>query len=442
VAVPTPLRRGLLALAILSACASPAAARVRFAPTTLIVEGRSIAGVHVGDTRAQVTRAWGPPDKRCDGTTTYLGVICHYLEHLEVTYDGTAHVVAISADYRVNVTQARIVGNARRRIYATRSGIGPIVAQNTLLRHYGARLTLLPKRTDPGFGGVDRTWILHGPAGRVTLFGVVGASGGRNGGQTIHMTVARALTPSVAGPARLDIGGSAPVSADGLVPGTPYRFEVSFPGAEPVPLASVTADAAGHAQATIAYDGALAAALAVGSTAVSGDVAGALRLQALDGTERPFSARGGATAGGGRPLWLGPLLVSEPLAVAAPATTMTVEPTGPVSFDTPLTVRFGGVPPITLQGDQAPGLSYSLVFQAPCGADDQSVFQDPVAGVLALPGAADQRSPQRAVRSACSGLPAGQAVTVPLVLTRNVDLPSGAVKSLVAAVAPVTFLRP
>ena len=77
---------------------------------------------------------------------------------------------------------------------------------------------------------------------------------------------------------------------------------------------------------------------------------------------------------------------------------MTVEPAGPVSFDTPLTVRFGGVPPTTLQGDQAPGLSYELVFQAPCGDPDQHVFQDPVAGVLSLPG---RRRPEQPPARAC-----------------------------------------
>jgi hypothetical protein len=133
------------------------------------------------------------------------------------------------------------------------------------------------------------------------------------------------------------------------------------------------------------------------------------------------------------------MVTSAPVAVAAPVVTMTVEPAGPVSFDTPLTLRFGGVPPTTLQGDQAPGLSYELVFQPPCGNLDQHVFQDPVAGVLSLPGAADRSSPQRAVRSDC-GLPAGRPVTVPLVPFRDIDLASGATKRLVAATVPVTFL--
>jgi hypothetical protein len=411
----------------------PAVAQARFAPTALIVEGRSIAGVHIGDSRAQVVRAWGPPDERCTRVPVYSGTTCEHLGHLHVTYEGTGHVAAIKADYRVNVTQTRIRGDRRRGIYATRAGIGPVVAQNTIIRHYGRKLALLPRRTDPGFGGVNRTWVVRGPAGRVTLFGVAGSSGGRNGGQIIYMTVARALSPVVAGPARLGAGTVAPVSADGLVPGLPYRFEVLFPGApEPVGLASVTAGPRGRAEATIAYDGPLAEALAAQSTAISGDVAGSLRIAALDGAEVP-------RAGDGRPFWLGPMVTSAPVAVAAPVVTMTVEPAGPVSFDTPLTVRFGGVPPTTLQGDQAPGLSYELVFQAPCGNPDQHVFQDPVAGVLSLPGAADRSSPQRAVRSDCS-LPAGQSVTIPLVLFRDIDLASGATKRLAAATVPVTFL--
>ncbi len=411
----------------------PTVAQARLAPTALIVEGRSIAGVHIGDTRAQVVRAWGPPDGRCTRVPVYRGTTCEHLGHLHVTYDGTDHVAAITADYRVNVTQTRIRGDRRRGIYATRAGIGPVVAQNTIIRHYGRKLTLLPRRTDPGFGGVDRTWVVRGPAGRLTLFGVTGSSGGRNGGQIIDMTVARARTPVVTGPARLGVGAVAPVSADGLVPGLPYRFEVLFPGAaEPVGLASVTSDARGHAEAAIAYDGPLAEALAAKSTAISGDLAGSLRIAALDGVEVPG-------AGDGRPFWLGPMVTSAPVAVAAPVVTMTVEPAGPVSFDTPLTVRFGGLPPTTLQGDQAPGLSYELVFQAPCGNPDQHVFQDPVAGVLSLPGAADRSSPQRAVRSDC-GLAAGQSVTVPLVLFRDIDLASGATRRLVAATVPVTFL--
>jgi hypothetical protein len=429
-------RRGIRALLAVAALALPAAAQARFAPTALIVEGRSIAGVHIGDTRAQVVRAWGPPDDRCSHVPVYRGTVCEHLGHLEVTYDGTSHVVAINAGYRVNVTQTRITGNARRGIYATRAGIGPVVAQNTIIRHYGKRLTLLPRRIDPGFGHVSRTWIVRGPAGRVTLFGVTGSSGGRNGGQTIYMTVARALRPVVTGPPRLAVGTVAPVSAEGLVPGLPYRFEALFPGAtEPVPLASVTADARGHAEATVAYDGPLAQTLAAQSTAISGDLAGSLRAAALDGVEVPG-------AGDGRPFWLGPMVASTPVAIAAPAVTMTVEPAGPLSFDTPLTVRFGGVAPTALQGDQAPSLSYTLVFQAPCGDRDVDVFQEPVAGVVSLPGAADPRSPQRDVRFACQDLPPGQPAVVPLVLFRDIDLRSGASKRLVAATVSLTFLRP
>jgi hypothetical protein len=411
-------------------------AQARFAPTALIVEGRSIAGVHVGDSRAQVVHRWGAPDDPCRRSPEWNGTVCDHLGHLQVTYDGTSHVVAILVTGRVNVTQPRVPANARRGVYATRAGIGPFVAQNTIVRHYGRKLTLLPRRTDPGFGGVNRTWVVRGPAGRVTLFGVEGASGGRNGGQITRVTVARALVPVITGPARLGLGTVAPVAADGLVPGLPYRVDALFPGsADPVPLAATRADARGHIQVTVAYDGALAEALAAASTATAGDLAGSLRAVAMDGDEPPSSRDR-------RPFWLGPIVASAPVAIAAPAVTMTVEPAGPLSFDTPLTVRFGGVVPTTLQGDQAPHLSYELVFQAPCGDPDQHVFQDPVAGVLSLPGAADQRSPQRAVRFACADLPAGQAVTVPLVLFRDVDLASGSTRRLVAAEVPLTFLRP
>lgn len=428
-------RRVLLALLSVAALALPAAAQARLAPTALIVEGRSIAGVHIADTRAQVVRAWGPPDDRCTRVPVYRGTTCEHLGHLHVTYDGTNHVAAITADYRVNVTQTRIRGDRRRGIYATRAGIGPVVAQNTIIRHHGRRLTLLPRRTDPGFGGVSRTWIVRGPAGRVTLFGVTGSSGGRNGGQIIDMTIARALAPVVTGPPRLGVGSVAPVSAEGLVPGLPYRFEALFPGAgEPVALASVTADARGHAEATIAYDGPLAQTLAAESTAIAGDLAGSLRIAALDGVEAP-------DAGSGRPFWLGPMVASAPVALAAPAVTMTVEPAGPLSFASSLTVRFGGVAPTTLQGDQAPSLSYELVLQAPCGGQDIHVFQEPVAGVVVLPGEPDRSSPQHDVRLACENQPAGQAVTVPLVLFRDIDLASGVTKRLVAATVPLTFLR-
>ena len=427
-------RRGVLALLVLAILSIPAVAQARFAPTALIVEGRSIAGVHIGDSRAQVAHRWGAPAGRCRTNPAWDGTVCEHLEHLEVTYDGTNHVAGILVEGRVNVTQPRVTGNVRRGVYATRAGIGPFVAQTTIIRHYGRKLTLLPRRgTDPGFGGVNRTWVVRRPAGRATLFGVEGASGGRNGGQITRVAVVRVLTPVVTGPARLGPGTVAPVAADGLVPGLPYRVEALFPGTtDPVPLAAMPADARGHGQATIAYDGALAEAMASASAATAGDVPGTLRVVAMNGDEA-------ATARDGRPFWLGPLAATTPVALAAPATTMSVEPAGPVSFDAPLTVRFGGVPPITLQGDQAPGLSYELVFQAPCGNPDQHVFQDPVAGVLSLPGAADRSSPQRAVRSDC-GLPAGQSVTVPLVLFRDIDLASGATKRLVAATVSVTFL--
>ena len=95
----------VLALLALAMLCLPAVAQARLAPTALIVEGRSIAGVHIGDTRAQVVRAWGPPDERCTRVPVYDGTTCEHLGHLNVTYDGTNHVAAIKADYRVNVTQ-------------------------------------------------------------------------------------------------------------------------------------------------------------------------------------------------------------------------------------------------------------------------------------------------------------------------------------------------
>lgn len=433
--IPCP-RRGVVALLLAATLALPAAAQARFAPTALIVEGHSIAGVHIGDTRAQAEHAWGKPTDRCRSIPVYDGTVCEFLEHLTVTFDGTRHVTAINANYRVNVTQRHpITGNRRRGIFATRAGIGPVVAQNTMLHHYGKRAAPLPRRTDPGFGGVDRTWVVRGPAGRVTLFGVVGANRGPNGGQITNMTVARELTPVITGPARLGVGSVAPVVADGLVPGLPYRVEVLFGGADPVPLAPMQADAQGHAQASVAYDGALAVELATRSAAVTGDLAGTLRVVAMDGDEVP-------AAGAGRPFWLGPVVAGVPIAIAAPAVTMTVEPAGPVSFDSPLTVRFGGLPPTTLQGDQSPGLSYDLEFQAPCGDQDIHVFQDPVAGVLSLPGAADRSSPQRSVRFACGNLPLGQPATVSLVLFRSIQPAKGPEKTVVAAQAAITFLQP
>ena len=434
--MPSPLRRAGGALLVVAALSTPSLAQARVPPTSRIVEGRSIGGVAIGDARAKVVRLWGPPTDRCRRIPAWDGTTCQERSYLTVTYDGTGHVAGIDSFYRVNVTQRHVVGNARFGVFATRAGIGATGAQNTMLKHYGKRASLLPRRLEPGFGGVNRTWIVRGPAGRVTLFGVVGANRGARGGQITHVTIARELAPAVTGPARLGFGEVPPVSADGLVPGLPYRFEVDFPGAaDPVPLASVRADAAGHAAASIAYDGPLALQLATDSTAASGDVAGTLRVVGLDGVEPP-------EPGQLRVFWLGPLVTSAPLAVAAPQTTMTVEPASPVSFDTALTVRFGGVAPTTLQGDQSPGLSYELVFEAPCGDNDQHVFQDPVAGVLSLPGASDRSSPQRSVRSACSGLPAGQPVTVPLTLYRDIDLKAGLTKRITAASVPITFTRP
>lgn len=429
-------RRGLLALLVLATGWFPAAAQARVAPTALIVEGRSIAGVHIGDTRAKVTQRWGPLTDRCSNIPVYAGTVCEYLDHLEVTYDGTARVLAVTAWLRVNVTQRIIVGNARLGHYATRAGIGPAVAQNTLIRHYRKRLVRLPRGTDAGFSHVDRTWVVRGPAGRVTVFGVTGGSRGRNGGQTVYVTVAGALAPVVEGPARLGVGTVAPLSADGLLPGLPYRVEALLSGTtDPVPLATMRADANGHAEAVVAYDGPLSVAVATESAAVIGDLAGSLRVVAMDGLEAP-------PVGARRPFWLGPVIASAPAAIAAPAVTMTVEPAGPVGFDTPLTVRFAGVPPTTLQGDQSPGLSYELVFQAPCGGDDEHVFQDPVAGVLSLPGAADRLSPQRSLRVACENLPAGQPATVPLVLSRTIDPSTGPTRTVTAAQVAITFLRP
>ena len=430
------LRRGVLALLVVASLALPAAAQARFAPTALIVEGRSLGGVHLDDARAQVVRLWGPPDERCRVRPEWGGTVCQHLAHIEVTYDGTGHVAGITVFGLTNVTQPRVSGNVRRGVFATRAGIGPFVAQNTLIRHYGRRATLLGRRSFTDFGHVNRTWVVRGPAGRLTLFGVTGGSGGPNGGQITHVTVARERTPALTGPARLNLGTIAPVVADGLVPDLSYRVEATFPGAsEPVPLATMRADSQGHAAANVAYDGDLAAALTGASTATEGDLAGSLRVVALDGDEP-------ARSDDRRAFWLGPLVVSAPLAIAAPATTMTVEPSGPISFETALTVRFGGVLPTVLQGDQAPHIHYELVFREACGHAELHVFQEVVAGVVSLPGAADHFSPQGTVRFACGTLPAGQSVTVPLVLFRDVDLASGGTRRLVAAEVPLTFLRP
>ena len=430
------LRRGAVALIALAVLAAPAAAQARTPPTALIAPGQAIAGVHIGDTRARVTALWGPPLVGCRRRPTWIGTVCEQLNNVNVTYDGTGHVVGIDASIRLNVTQTRIVRDAVHGFYATRDGIGPGVAQNVMLRRFGSRARLLPRSLYPGFGGVDRAWVVRGPAHRLTLFGVVGANRGPRGGQITHVTVARELTPVVAGPARISPGETPTVTAQDLVPGHLYQLQATFPeAADPIPLATVRADASGRASAPVSYDGTLALQLAATSTATAGDVAGRLRAVPLDGVQAP-------APDDRRAFWLGSLAASAPVALAAPVTTMSVDPPGPVPLETALTVRFGGIVPTTFENPQAPGLTYGLIFQAPCGAPDVQVFVEPVNGVVSLTGAGDNLSPLRSVRFACNSLPAGQPVTVPLVLYREIDLTSGLEKRIAAATVAMTFTRP
>ena len=72
-------RRGVLALLVLATLSIPAVAQARVAPTALIVEGRSIAGVRIGDSRAQVLHRWGPPAGRCRTNPAWDGTVCEHL---------------------------------------------------------------------------------------------------------------------------------------------------------------------------------------------------------------------------------------------------------------------------------------------------------------------------------------------------------------------------
>ncbi len=208
-----------LAVAGMAGAAS-AAAKPR---TALIVEGRSIGGLTLGDTRARAAAIFGSV-KRCTRSTDQLGSECElgFDSHVTATFDLLGRAEALTAFYRTNVSQPIVPPLLRDRRYATRRGVGAALMSGRLRHFYGARLK---KATGPGNSPRPPLYVT-GPRGYVTAFEYVGAL---KGGQVTHVTVARWLKPAVTvTPASAGPGSVVRVAASGLLPGAPERVSLVF----------------------------------------------------------------------------------------------------------------------------------------------------------------------------------------------------------------------
>ena len=279
--------------------AGTAAAAFKVPRSGVIVEGRSIAGLKLGDSRARALAIFGRLN-RCDTTAAYEGVTCEasITGRTVVTFDALGRAIVISTDNRTNTSAPRVVANRNLEVFATRAGIGGGLMSGRLRAHYGARLK---KASIRGFQTRPPLYVT-GPAGFLTAFNVVG--GLVTGGQVDWVTVARRFQPSLSvTPPSAGPGAVVHVAAHGLLPGAPYRLELALPGQTRVLVAVASAAADGGLALDVPFDGLLTEtlldALAPGATPPPAT----LRLDALESAdpENPVPRRRpSARSGSGR----------------------------------------------------------------------------------------------------------------------------------------------
>ena len=387
-----------LAMAGMVGAASAAAAP----RTALIVEGRSIGGLKLGDTRARAAAIFGSL-KRCTRNTDQLGSQCElgFDSHVSATFDLLGRVEALTAFYRTNVSQPIVPPLLRDRRFATRRGVGAALMSGRLSHFYGARLKKAP---GPGVSLRPPLYVT-GPPGNVTAFEYVGAL---IGGQVTRVTVARWLKPAVAvTPASAGPGSVVHVAASGLLPGAPERVSLVFSRRNVrVLAASVTAAADGTIALDVPFDGQLTEALLDAFPPGTTPPAATVRVDALqapdDDTE--FSGQPGL-----RPFWLGPYSVAAPLRLAAVTPTVTVDGAQPIDLSQGLTVRLGGVSPAVIVSSEDEG--YAVTLDACRGFDLTGPVQG---GVFSAPGSV--------TIDGSSGLGCTRGATAPTVRSGTITL--------------------
>lgn len=217
----TPRRVWAAALALAMAviggpAADPALADPRGG---LIVEGRSVAGLALGDTRERMLTLWGRP-RRCDEQTDNSGVaaLCRYRRG-SVWLDWTGHVIGVTG-YGGPLEFVRVRPSRRRGTFATREGVGPGLYWERVRKLYAGRLERTPRFSDLG------EFIVKGSGDTITLIekSTVGGSTKILG----SMGVFRRLRPALAPVAAVGPGSPLVVRATGLVPGSLYELQVSY----------------------------------------------------------------------------------------------------------------------------------------------------------------------------------------------------------------------
>ena len=398
--------------------AASAAAKPR---TALIVEGRSIGGLKLGDTRGRAAAIFGSV-KRCTRNTDQLGSECElgFDSHVTATFDLLGRVEALTAFYRTNVSQPIVPPLLRDGRYATRRGVGAALMSGRLRHFYGARL-----KKAPGAGTSLRPPLyVTGPPGYVTAFEYVGAL---KGGQVTHVTVARWLKPAVAvTPASAGPGSVVHVAASGLLPGAPERVSLVFGKRNVRVLAATVAAAAnGTVALDLPYDGQLTEALLDAFAPGTTPPAATVRIDALEapGDDSEVPSRPGL-----RPFWLGPYSVEAPLQLAAVTPTVTVEGAQPIDLSQGLTVRLGGVAPATIVASEDDG--YGVTLDACRGFDLTGPVQG---GVFSAPGSV--------TIDGSSGLGCTRGATAPTVRTGTITLTRRAVgdNRVTVATTPFTY---
>lgn len=398
--------------------AASAAAKPR---TALIVEGRSIGGLKLGDTRARAAAIFGSVSQ-CSRTSDQLGRECELgaNSHVEATFDLLGRAVAISAWYRTNVSQPVVPPLLRDGRYATRRGVGAALMSGRLKHFYGARLK---KATGPGVSGRPPLYVT-GPAGSLTAFEYVGAL---KGGQVTTVTVARWLKPAVTvAPASAGPGSVVHVAASGLLPGAPYRVSLVFSPHKTGVLAGVaTAAADGRVALDVPFDGALTEALLDAFPPATAPPAAAVRVEALQAPDDDSEFPGRPAL---RPFWLGAYSVDAPLQLAAVTPTLSVDNAQPLDLSQGLTVRLGGVRPTAVV--ESGNVGYTVTLDACRGFDLTGDIQG---GVLSVPAALTVNGQ--------SGLGCTRGNTAPKVRSGTITLTREALggNPVTLAVLPITY---
>lgn len=310
----------------------------------LIVEGRSIAGLALGDTKERMLALWGRPHKAdhrpgCDEQTSNTGVaaLCRY-SNGRVWLDWTGHVIGMDV-FGGPFERVRVRPSRRRGTFATRAGVGPGLLWRRAITLYRGRLVRTRTISDLG------EWMLRGSGDAITLVSVGTVTATRIVGSVgvfRRLRPALALATQTVGP-----GLALVVRATGLLPGSRYQLQVSYddyrraarlrPGEADYQVAAVEhaiAGVDGTLTLTVPYEGALQGLLDRQWWYTEGDAipppprpsaaAGLVVLQPYlfapsvqeDGSVDLSTQL--ASKNTERDLWLGPITVSTPATLAVP----------------------------------------------------------------------------------------------------------------------------